>query len=124
MRSDRSLRELWLTVPMMPKGLTGRAKGATRPTFRSRIGDTWAKLCGVALIEASSGKVTRHRLNRGGDRQANHALWRIVMTRMACHKPTKVYVARRIAEGKSKREIMRILKRYVAREVYHHLPRD
>ena len=49
---------------------------------------------------------------------------RIVMTRMSCHAPTKVYVARRTAEGKSKREIMRILKRYVAREVYHYLPRD
>jgi hypothetical protein len=78
----------------------------------------------VAPLEASSGKVTRHRLNRGGDRQANHALWRIVLTRMSCDEPTKVYVARRTAEGKSKREIMRILKRYVAREVYHYLPRD
>ena len=91
---------------------------------RLRSEATWAKLCGVAPLEASSGKVTRHRLNRGGDRQANHALWRIVITRMACHEPTKVYVARRTAEGKSKREIMRILKRYVAREVYHYLPRD
>ena len=90
---------------------------------RLRSEATWAKLCGVAPLEASSGKVTRHRLNRGGDRQANHALWRIVVTRMACHEPTKVYVARRTAEGKSKREIMRILKRYVAREVYHYLPR-
>ena len=75
---------------------------------RLRSEATWAKLCGVAPLEASSGKVTRHRLNRGGDRQANHALWRIVLTRMACHEPTKVYVARRTAEGKSKREIMRI----------------
>ena len=91
---------------------------------RLRNEATWAKLCGVAPLEASSGKVTRHRLNRGSDRQANHALWRIVMTRMSCHAPTKVYVARRTAEGKSKREIMRILKRYVAREVYHYLPRD
>jgi transposase len=91
---------------------------------RLRSEATWAKLCGVAPLEASSGKVTRHRLNRGGDRQANHALWRIVLTRMSCHAPTKVYVARRTAEGKSKREIMRILKRYVAREVYHYLPRD
>ena len=91
---------------------------------RLRSEATWAKLCGVAPLQASSGKVTRHRLNRGGDRQANHALWRIVITRMACHEPTKVYVARRTAEGKSKREIMRILKRYVAREVYHYLPRD
>jgi transposase len=91
---------------------------------RLRSEATWAKLCGVAPLEASSGKVTRHRLNRGGDRQANHALWRIVLTRMSCHEETKAYVARRTAEGKSKREIMRVLKRYVAREVYHYLPRD
>ena len=85
---------------------------------------TWAKLCGVAPLQASSGKVTRHRLNRGGARQANHALWRIVITRMSCHEQTKLYMARRTAEGKSKRETMRILKRYVAREIYHYLPRD
>jgi transposase len=83
----------------------------------------WAALCGVAPKKASSGKVTRHRLNRAGDRQANHALWRVVITRMSCHQPTKDYVARRLAEGKSKKEIIRILKRYVAREVYRFLPR-
>ena len=91
---------------------------------RLRSEATWAKLCGVSPLEASSGKVTRHRLNRGGDRQANHALWRIVLSRMSCHPPTKTYVARRTVEGKSKKEIMRILKRYVAREVYHYLPRE
>ena len=64
---------------------------------------TWAKLCGVCPLEASSGKVTRHRFNRGGDRQANHALWRIVITRMSCDAETKAYVARRVAEGKSKK---------------------
>ena len=66
---------------------------------------------------ASSGKITRHRLNPGGDRQANHALWRIVITRMSSHPPTRAYVARR-AKGLSKKEIIRCLKRYVAREVY------
>ena len=76
----------------------------------------------MAPLEASSGKVVRHRLNRGGDRQANNALYRIVITRMASHEPTKAYVARRRAEGKSTGEIARILKRYVAREVYKHLP--
>jgi transposase len=76
----------------------------------------------VAPIEASSGQVTRRRLNPGGDRQANSALWRIVLIRMHTHEPTKAYVARRLAEGKSKREIMRSLKRYVAREVYRQLP--
>lgn len=83
----------------------------------------WAHLCGVAPIQASSGKVTRWRLNRGGDRQANGALWRIVITRMSSDPRTRVYVERRLAEGKSKPEIIRILKRYVAREIYRHLPR-
>jgi transposase len=63
--------------------------------------------------------VVRHRLNRGGDRQANNALWRIVMTRMVSHPETRgAYVARRTAEGKSKREIIRCLKRAVARELF------
>jgi transposase len=82
----------------------------------------FAHLCGVAPIQASSGKTTRHRLNRGGNRQANHALWRIVFTRMSSDPRTRAYVERRTAEGRSKREIMRVLKRYVAREVYAHLP--
>ena len=82
----------------------------------------FAHLCGVAPIHASSGKVTRHRLNRGGNRQANHALWRIVFTRMSSDPRTRAYVERRILEGRSKPEIMRVLKRYVAREVYRHLP--
>jgi transposase len=83
----------------------------------------WAHLCGVAPIAASSGKVTRHRLDRGGDRHANSALWRIVMVRIAHDPQTRAYVERRLAEGRSKREIIRILKRYVAREVYKHLSR-
>lgn len=90
---------------------------------RIRSEAAWAKLCGVAPIEASSGKVTRHRLNRGGDRQANSALWRIVMVRMVHDLRTRRYVARRRAEGRSNAEIMRCLKRYVAREIYRYLPR-
>lgn len=90
---------------------------------RLRSEAAWAHLCGVSPIEASSGKITRHRLNRGGDRQANSALWRIVMVRMVSHLPTRAYVERRTKEGRSKLEIMRMLKRYVAREVYRHLPR-
>jgi transposase len=82
----------------------------------------FAHLCGVAPIHASSGKITRHRLNRGGNRQANHALWRIVFTRMSSDPRTRAYVERRTLEGRSKPEIMRVLKRYVAREVYRHLP--
>jgi transposase len=75
-------------------------------------------LCGVSPIEASSGKVVRHRLNRGGNREANRALYMICLSRMRRDQGTQEYVARRTAEGKSKREIMRCLKRYVAREVY------
>ena len=78
-------------------------------------------LCATAPISASSGKPTRHRLNPGGDRQANHALWRIVITRMSSHPPTRAYVDRRSKEGLSKKEIIRCLKRYTAREVCHHL---
>jgi len=72
----------------------------------------------VSPIEASSGKVKRHRLDRGGDRQANQALRRIVMVRMVSDPDTRAYVERRTKEGKSKREIMRCLKRYVARELF------
>ena len=85
---------------------------------RLRSEAAWAHLCAVAPIPASSGKVTRHRLNPGGDRNANHALWRIVITRMSSHPPTRAYVERRAKEGLSKKEIIRCLKRYVAREVY------
>jgi transposase len=85
---------------------------------RIRSDAAYAKLCGAAPIPASSGNTTRHRLSRGGNRQANAALHRIVTVRMRWHEPTKAYVARRTAEGKSKREIMRCLKRYVAREVF------
>ena len=88
---------------------------------RLRSEAAWAHLCAVAPLQASSGKVTRYRLNPGGDRQANHALWRIVLTRMSAHPPTLLYVERRTKEGKSKKEIIRCLKRYVAREVYRHL---
>lgn len=91
---------------------------------RLRNEASFAHLCGVSPIEASSGKVTRHRLNRGGDRRANHALWRIVMVRMVSDPATRAYVARRTKEGKSKREIMRCLKRYVARELFPLLPAE
>ena len=79
--------------------------------------------CGVAPIDASSGLTIRKRLNRGGDRTANQALWRIVMVRMVHDPRTRRYVERRTREGRSKREIIRSLKRYVARQLYRHLPR-
>lgn len=91
---------------------------------RVRSEAAWAHLCGVAPLEATSGKVTRrHRLNRGGNRQANHALWRIVFTRLGSDARTRSYVARRLDDGLSRPEIIRSLKRYVARETYRHLPR-
>ncbi len=82
---------------------------------------SWAHLCGTTPLPASSGKTTRHRLNRGGDRQANAALHRIVLTRMSSHEETRRYVARRRDEGLNTPEIMRCLKRYVARETFKHL---
>lgn len=80
---------------------------------------SFASLCGTSPLEASSGKTTRHRLNRGGDRQANAALWRVAIVRMGTDQRTRDYVARRIAEGKNKTEIIRCLKRYIAREVFN-----
>ena len=72
----------------------------------------------LTLTPASSGKTERHRLNRGGNRQANWALYEIAIKRMAYDERTKRYVARRTSEGKSRREAIRCLKRYIAREVY------
>ena len=77
-----------------------------------------AALCGVSPLEASSGKVCRHRLNRGGQRQANNALWTIAMVRMRSDARTREYVLRRTGEGLSKKEIHRCLKRYIVRELY------
>ena len=96
------------------------AAGDNNRRFRNEA--CFARLCAAAPIEASSGLHTRHRLDRGGDRLANNALWRIVLVRMSNDAETKAYVGRRTAEGKSKREIIRCLKRYVAREVYRALP--
>ena len=83
----------------------------------------FARLCGVAPIPTGSGKTDGyHRLHRGGDRQANSALWRIVLVRMSNDPTTKAYVQRRTKEGKHKLFIMRCLKRYVARELFQLLP--
>jgi transposase len=84
---------------------------------RLRSNACFSMLCGASPIQASSGKTQRHRLNRGGDRQANAALYRIVIARLRHDQQTKDYLARRIREGKSKKEAIRCLKRYVAREV-------
>jgi transposase len=83
---------------------------------------SWAHLCGVAPLPAGSGKTSgRNRLNRGGDRQANAALYRIVLTRMSNHPETRRYVTRRRTEGLNTPEIMRSLKRYVSRQVFKHI---
>lgn len=86
---------------------------------RIRSEAAFAKLCGACPMPASSGKTNRHRLNRGGDRRANNALFTIVLNRMQRDPVTRAYVERRTAEGMSKKEIMRCLKRYVAREIYN-----
>lgn len=77
-----------------------------------------AALCGASPLQASSGKTTRHRLNRGGDRSANNALWTIAMVRMRSEPRTQAYVMRRTAQGMSNKEIQRCLKRYIVRELY------
>jgi transposase len=86
----------------------------------ARLADeaSFAALCGASPVDASSGRRQRHRLNRGGNRDANRALWVIVMARMAGEPRTRRYVERRTGEGLSKKEIIRCLKRYVAREIY------
>lgn len=85
---------------------------------RLRSEASFAHLCGVAPVPASSGKTLRHRLNRSGNRSANSALRVVVLSRMSFDQRTKEYVSRRTSEGKTKKEIMRCLKRYVARQVY------
>ncbi|MQA75223.1 MAG: transposase [Solirubrobacterales bacterium] len=84
----------------------------------------FAALCGASPVPASSGKITRHRLNYGGDRQANRALHLIAVCRLRYCERTRAYARRRGAEGKTKPEIIRCLKRYIAREVYHALRAD
>ena len=88
---------------------------------RVRSEPAFAKLCGVAPIPASSGMTTRHRLNRGGHRQANSALYRAVIVRLQYHQPTQAYYQRRTAEGRTKAEIIRCLKRLLAREIWSYL---
>lgn len=92
---------------------------AGQNTERLRTEAAFAMLCGVAPIPASSGKTHRHRLNRGGDRQANAAIYRIVLCRLRWDRRTQHYMARRTTEGLSKKDIIRCLKRLIAREIYY-----
>jgi transposase len=102
----------------------------TAATLMTAIGDNphriptdaaFAKLCGVCLREASSGKTVRHRLNRGGNRDANRTLHVMLVVRLRRHQPTRDYMARRLTEGKTKTEVVWCLKRYIAREIFHAL---
>lgn len=85
----------------------------------TRIGSesSFAALCGSSPVDASSGRHQRHRLNRGGDRQANAALYRIAIVRLKYHQPTRLYMERRLKEGLTKPEVIRCLKRYLARDI-------
>ena len=85
---------------------------------RLRSEASFAALCGVSPLEASLGRTSRRRLNRGGDRQANSALYRISLSRLRWDARTRDYLARRITEGKTRREAIHCLKRYIAREIY------
>jgi transposase len=96
------------------------AAGDNPERLRNESG--FAAMCGVSPVDASSGKTTgRHRLNRSGNRQANHALWRIAVVRITHDEETQIYAARRRAEGKTKRDVIRCLKRHIAREIFAHL---
>jgi transposase len=128
-RLDAILRPLVTTTAPALIARYGVGPG-TAGTLLVSVGDNperlhkesaFAHMCGSAPIDASSGLVVHKRLNRGGDRLANEALWHIVMVRMVSDPRTRHYVERRTKEGKSKREIMRCLKRYVARELYPYL---
>lgn len=91
---------------------------------RLRTEAAFAALCGVSPVEASSGQTTRHRLNRGGDRQANRALWTIAFVRARRHERTRTYIQHATTNGKNRKETIRSLKRYIARELYPALIKD
>ena len=132
--ADRDLARL--TRQLVPSLLAMRQVGvqtaaqmvitAGENITRMRSEATFAKLCGVAPLPASSGKTTptRHRLNRGGDRQANSALHMVAVGRLKDHPETQAYMQRRLAEGKTKNETIRCLKRLIARSIYRALKRD
>jgi len=129
---DRELAQLVRDVAPRTSQLIGISTGhagqllvtAGQNIERLRGEGSFAALCGASPIPASSGKTTRHRLNYGGDRQANRALHLIAVCRLRYCPRTRAYAKRRTAEGKTKPEIMRCLKRYIAREVYNSLRAD
>ena len=86
---------------------------------RFRSAAKLARLAGIAPIPASSGNITRYRLDRGGNRQLNAAVHRIAVTQLRCHPPARDYIARRLGEGKTKREALRALKRHLVRTIFN-----
>ncbi len=146
----RTLARRWIELGTEVNDLTSqldRLTNQTAPTLRSLTGvgsDTaarllitagdnpnrlhneaaFAALCGTSPVDASSGRQQRHRLNRGGDRRANNALWRITLVRMQRDPDTIAYVQRRLDEGRTKKEIMRCLKRYIARQTHRAILTD
>ena len=128
--SLRSVAAVWKEARGQVESLDERIRAlleANAPALVVAAGDNpgrlkgeaaFSMMCGASPIPASSGKTERHRLNRGGNRQANWALYEIAIKRMAYDERTRRYVAKRTSEGKSRREAIRCLKRYIAREVY------
>ena len=129
---DRQLIRLVATVAPRSLGIFAMGPDTTSALLvtigdnpdRLRSESAFARLCGVAPIPASSGKTNRHRLHRGGDRSANRALHIAVVVRMRYCPRTRAYIARRTSEGLSKPEIIRCLKRYLAREMFQALRAD
>ena len=129
---DRQLEQLVRAAAPRTTQLLGISTGhagrllvtAGQNIERLRGEAAFAALCGASPVPASSGKTSRHRLNYGGDRQANRSLHLIAVCRLRYCARTRAYALRRTAEGKTKPEIMRCLKRYIAREVYHALRAD
>ncbi len=129
---DRQLEQLVRAAAPRTTQLLGISTGhagqllvtAGQNIERLRGESAFAALCGASPVPASSGKTTRHRLNPGGDRQANRTLHLIAVCRLRYCLRTRAYAKRRTTEGKTKREIMRCLKRYIARETYQTLLAD
>lgn len=96
---------------------------ALAPTIPFRSEPSFAALCGAAPVPASSGKFTRHHLSRGDDRAANRALYLMALIRMSAHPQTRAFVARQLADGRTKNEILRLLKRSISREIFKLLTR-
>jgi transposase len=132
MQADKQLKNLLTTTAPRLCALPGVGPGVASQMLvtagdnpdRLRSEGAFGHLCGVAPIPASSGTTNRLRLNRGGDRRANHALYMLVLSRLANHPQTRAYKQRRTTEGKTTKEIIRCLKRYAAREIHTALQAD